>query len=68
MTATDVEGHFLTYSLREASTLFDLDSATGQLSVTEGAALDYEAGASYTLVIEVSDGLDITWAGDRPNC
>ncbi|MDE2869004.1 MAG: fibronectin type III domain-containing protein, partial [Chloroflexota bacterium] len=64
VTATDLEGHLLTYSLREASTLFDLDSATGQLSVAEGATLDYEAGASYTLVIEVSDGLDTTWAGD----
>ncbi len=64
ITAIDAEGHALTYTLREASSLFALDSSTGQLSVATGALLDYEAGESYTEVIEVSDGLDITWAGD----
>ena len=62
--AMDHGGPPLTYTLREASTLFDLDPSTGQLSVAEGANLDYEAGESYTLVIEASDGLDVTWAGD----
>ena len=32
--------------------------------MAEGANLDYEAGESYTVVIDVSDGLDLTWAGD----
>jgi len=64
VTASDPDGHSLTYALREASSLFDLDSATGQLSVAAGASLDYEAGASYTLVVQVSDGLDSGWAGD----
>ena len=67
VTAIDREGHPLTYTLREASSLFDVDSETGQLSVAEGASLDYEAGESYTLVIEASDGLDIVWAGDNHN-
>ena len=61
----DREGHPLTYTLREASSLFALNPDTGQLSVAEGASLDYEAGESYTVVIEASDGLDIVWTGDN---
>ena len=58
VTATDREGDSLTYSLSEASSQFDLDSATGQLSVADGASLDHEAQASYTVVIQASDGHD----------
>ena len=65
VTAIDRESHPLTYTLREPSSLFDLDFATGQLSVAAGANLDYEARESYTVVIEASDGLDVTWAGDN---
>ena len=64
VTAADREGHPVTYMLREASSLFELDPETGQLSVAEGATLDYEAGESYTVVIEASDGLDVTWTED----
>ncbi|MYD94712.1 MAG: hypothetical protein F4Y02_13705 [Chloroflexi bacterium] len=64
VTAADDEDHPVTYTLREASPLFALDPETGQLSVAEGATLDYETGESYTLVIEASDGLDVTWGGD----
>ncbi len=58
VTATDGEGDPLTYTLREASSQFNLNSATGQLSVAEGASLDHEAQASYTVVIQASDGLN----------
>ncbi|MDE2903093.1 MAG: fibronectin type III domain-containing protein [Chloroflexota bacterium] len=64
VTAVDDEDHPVTYTLREASSLFELDPETGQLSVAEGASLDFEAGESYTLVIEASDGLDVTWTED----
>ena len=62
--AIDHEGHPLTYTLREASPFFDLDPDTGQLSVAEGALLDFESGESYTVVIEVSDGLSVDWVED----
>ncbi|MDE2897553.1 MAG: fibronectin type III domain-containing protein, partial [Chloroflexota bacterium] len=65
VTAVDLEGHALTYTLREPSSLFELDPETGQLSVAEGAVLDYESGESYTVVIEASDGLDVTGVEDN---
>ncbi len=57
VTATDTEGHTLTYSLAgtDASD-FDIDSATGQIKVK--SALDYEAKASYSVEVNASDGKD----------
>ena len=60
VTATDTEGHTLTYTMKTASPLFDLDAATGQISVAEGVSLDYEAMSTSTfiVIVEASDGLD----------
>ena len=39
----------LTYTLEgEAATAFDIDAATGQISVKQGATLDYDTKSSYT--------------------
>ena len=57
VTATDTEGHNLTYSLT-GSTLFTVDSATGQISVADGADINYEAATSHTVTVSASDGLD----------
>ena len=62
--AIDHEGHPLTYTLRDPSPFFELDPDTGQLSVAEGALLDFESGESYTVVIEVSDSLSVDWVED----
>ena len=64
VTAIDLEAHVLTYTMRTASSLFDLDPATGQITVAEGASLDYEAQGAYTLVVEASDGLSIIGVED----
>ncbi len=53
--ATDREDDTLTYSLRGADAeSFDIDPATGQLLTK--APLDYEAKASYSVIVSVSDG------------
>ena len=57
VTATDTEGHTLTYSISGASE-FTIDSATGQIKVASGADLDYEDTSSYKVTVGVSDGLD----------
>ncbi len=58
VTATDTEGHTLTYSISGASE-FTIDSATGQIRLAAGADLDYESGTvSYTVTVSASDGLD----------
>ncbi len=65
VTAVDHEGHTLTYALKTASSLFTVDSATGQISVKQGASLDYEAAVNvYTVVVEASDGLSVDHADD----
>ena len=57
VTATDADGHTLTYSLGGTdATAFSVDSTNGQLR-TE-AALDYEAKSTYTVTITVSDSTD----------
>ena len=65
VTAIDQEGHPLTYTLREASTVFalDPDNRTTQRGRRRGPWIT-RPRTSYTVVIEASDGLDITWAGD----
>ena len=59
VTATDDDGDDLAYSLlaggEEAP--FGIDAASGQISVAEGAALDYESGNTvYTVSVRASDG------------
>ncbi len=57
VTATDPEDDTLTYSLT-GSDAFIIDVDTGQISVAESAALDYEATRSYTVTVSVTDGKD----------
>ena len=57
VTATDTEGHALTYSLT-GSTLFTVDSATGQISVAEGADINYESATEHTVTVSASDRMD----------
>ena len=57
ITATDADGDTLTYSLSgEGSGNFAIDGATGVVTVAEGASLDYDTTASYSLTVMVSDG------------
>ena len=54
--ANDPDGDTLVYSLTAGADLFEIGSASGQLSTR--ASLDHEADASHTVVVAVSDGLD----------
>ena len=65
VTAIDPEGHTLTYTLKTPSSLFDVDAATGQITVAAGASLDYESVSVHTIVIAASDGLSIVGIGDN---
>ncbi len=57
VTATDSDGHTLTYSLGGTdAAAFSMDSTNGQLR-TE-AALDYETKSTYAVTITASDGTD----------
>ena len=59
VTATDPENDDLTYSLRRiGSAPFEINAATGQISVADGANLDYESRRSHTVDVSVSDGKD----------
>ena len=65
VTATDTEGHTLTYSLSGTDGgKFDIDSATGQITVKTGYVPDYEATTSYAVTVQVSDGKD---SDDNPD-
>ncbi len=55
--ARDPDGDALTYSL-SGSDLFDIDPATGGISVAAGAVLDYETAQSHTVTVGVTDGED----------
>ena len=57
VTATDADNDRLVYSLKNAHTSpFTIVRATGQLQV--GQPLDHETKGSYSVIVEVSDGLD----------
>ena len=56
VTATDPDGNRVTYSLVGGDTeLFNIDSATGQISVAQGTALDFEAKDSYAVTARAAD-------------
>ena len=57
VTATDADDDDITYSL-SGSDAFEIDSATGQIAVAEGASLDYETQTSYTVTVTASDGTE----------
>ncbi len=54
--ASDGDGDTLTYSLPTASSVFAIDSSSGQLRTR--AALDHETTSVHVLVVRVSDGKD----------
>ena len=57
VTGTDTENDPLTYSLSGTDAAsFDIGTSTGQIMVK--AALDYEANASYSVIVEMTDGKD----------
>ena len=57
ITAMDPDGDRLTYSLGGPNAeAFEIDSATGQLSVGESTMLNYEAQTAYTVEVRASDG------------
>ena len=57
-TATDADGHALTYLILDEldAELFDIDSSTGQLLTK--VPLDYETKSTYRLTVAVHDGGD----------
>ena len=55
VTASDVDGDTLTYTLSGGDGNFDIDSASGQITTT--ASLDYEAMASHTVTVTANDGI-----------
>jgi hypothetical protein len=62
VTATDPDaGQSLTFEIFSGSgeDLFAIDSETGEITVAAGANLDFEAAASYTLDVRVSDDASI---------
>ncbi len=59
MSATDADGHTLTYTLGGTDAdKFSIDSTSGQLRTS--APLDYETKSSYTVEITATDGTDST--------
>ncbi len=57
VTATDPDGTSPSYALVAAGAPFEIDAETGQLTVAEGAVLDYESGDTLFMVtVEASDG------------
>ena len=57
VTATDPEGHTLTYKLAGTDwASFDIDTSTGQLKTK--APLDYETKSTYLVTVQVRDSLD----------
>ncbi|MEL6979804.1 MAG: cadherin domain-containing protein, partial [Pseudomonadota bacterium] len=60
-TTTDVDttGETITYSLTDdAGGLFEIDAATGEVSLAAGRALDYETATSHSITIQSSDGVN----------
>jgi hypothetical protein len=56
--ASDADGDTLIYSILSGNTdqAFGLDSTTGQLTVANSSALDYETTPAFSLLIKASDG------------
>ena len=76
LTAIDSDGHTLIYTLSGAdAALFEIGSATGQLTVASGTNLNHEAGVSYSVTVQASDGtataeiavtIDVTDVNEAP--
>ena len=56
ITATDRNDDDIAYSLVGGDTeLFDINKSTGQLSVAEGANLDFESKSTYSVTVRAMD-------------
>jgi hypothetical protein len=57
--ASDADGDTLTYSIRSGNTnaAFGLDASTGSLVVSNHLALDFETISTFSLLVQVSDGV-----------
>ena len=66
VTATDPDGDDLTYSIADGagSNWFVIDPDTGEIMVSTGQLLDYEANPSFTLTVQVSDNKDASHSPD----
>ena len=52
----DVDADSLTYTMNGAdASSFDIDAATGQISVGAGTTLDYETGSDYSVTVTATD-------------
>ncbi|WP_066067107.1 cadherin domain-containing protein [Neobacillus soli] len=60
LAADDPDGDSLSYSILSGNTdkVFDLNPATGEIKVANGSLLDFETTTSYTIAVQVSDGVD----------
>ena len=69
VTATDLEGDPLTYSLSGThASSFEIDASNGQIAVGSGATLDYESGLrEYSVIVSVHDRLDTDGDQDTTN-
>ena len=74
--ATDADGDALTYSVAATADVdaaailvaferdFNIDSASGRISVKNGAAIDFETRSSYKVQVQVSDSVDAAGTDD----
>ena len=57
VTATDADGHTLTYTLEGTDAAsFDIVSNSGQLLTKSGVTYDFEAKSSYSVTVKAADG------------
>ncbi|WP_318345462.1 BspA family leucine-rich repeat surface protein, partial [Flagellimonas baculiformis] len=55
--ASDADGDEISFAITaDADGLFEVDAATGELSLMEGKALDFEAKAEHSITVEARDG------------
>ncbi len=65
VTATDPDGDTVEYSLAGTDAgKFDIDSATGQITVGTGTSLDHEANVSYSVTVNATDNKNDSGASD----
>uniref|UniRef100_UPI00296E781F BspA family leucine-rich repeat surface protein n=1 Tax=Flagellimonas baculiformis TaxID=3067310 RepID=UPI00296E781F len=55
--ASDADGDEISFAITaDADGLFEVDAATGELSLMEGKALDFEAKTEHSITVEARDG------------
>lgn len=62
VSAADPEGHPLSYSITSGNLTgaFAINTTTGEISVADVTKLDYEIDSQYSLIIQVSDGINFS--------